>query len=167
MKLIFLVILLSSCSTMKKTLIYSSLSGATLGASAGYALSPDDESRGANALVFGVVGAGLTALAGYALYENDPRNKKLKHMLEKKKLNPNEIEIDLGGINIDADLKKSDVFSSPVKALPEALKGKVKEQFIIKYESKERYVNKDNKTYYIPSFEVYEHAYDNLGGESE
>lgn len=168
LSIVIFCILGTSCSTMRKTLIYSSLSGAALGASAGYALSPDSESRGANAAVFGVVGAGLTALVGYALYEDDPRNKKLKHMLEPaKEVNPNELGIDLGGVNIEAQLSRGDIYKTPTKDLPEKLKGKIKEQYIIKYQSKERYLNKGSKTYYVPSFDIYEHAYDELGGESE
>ena len=165
MKLILLLILVS-CSTLKKTVIYSSLSGAALGGVGGYSLSPDNESRAANAAIFGVVGAGVAALAGYSLYKDDPRNMKLKHMLEKPKRD-GEIELDLEGININANLEQSEFYKSPSKDLPEKLRGKIKEQFIIKYQSKERYVNQGDKTYYIPSFEIYEHAYENLGEQDE
>ncbi|MBT4789937.1 MAG: hypothetical protein HON90_00070 [Halobacteriovoraceae bacterium] len=158
--------LLNSCSTLRKTIVYSSLSGALAGASTGYLLSPDEESRGANAAVFGIVGAGISALVGYSLYEDDPRNKKLNHLLEKKEpLDPNSLGIDLGQLKIDAKLSQGDVYKSPSKKLPKKLRGKIKEQYIIKYQSKERYVNKGDKTYYIPSFEIYEHAYETLGDE--
>ncbi len=86
MKMIILSILLmsvTSCSTMKKTLIYSSLAGGVTGATAGAILSPDVKSRGANAAVFGLLGAGLAALAGHALYKDDPRNYKLDQMLSR------------------------------------------------------------------------------------
>lgn len=167
MKIILLGILIlsvPSCSTIKKTLIYSSLAGGATGATAGAMLSPNKESRGANAAVFGLVGAGLAALAGYALYKDDPRNYKLDQMLmDKKKTNipydPNAIEIGLGNLNIDANLSKEEAYKVPVKELPEKLKGKVNRQFLIKYQSKERYVKKGNKTFYIPAFDVYEHAY--------
>ena len=159
-----LILAVTSCSTMKKTLIYSSLAGGVTGATAGAILSPNKESRGANAAVFGLVGAGLAALAGYALYKDDPRNYKLDQMLmEEKKAgvlyNPNELEIGLGSLNIDANLSKEEAYKVPVKELPEKLKGKVNRQFLIKYQSKERYVKKGNKTFYIPAFDVYEHAY--------
>jgi hypothetical protein len=153
---------------MRKTIIYSSLSGGIAGASAGYALSPDKQSQGANAAIFGLVGAGLSALIGYVLYEDDPRNKKLSHMLEdKNSLDPNLLELDLGNLNIEANLTKDEIYKTPTKELPEELKGKIKQQYIIKYQSKERYLNKGNKTFYIPSFQIYEHAYDDvLGDES-
>jgi hypothetical protein len=168
MKCLFLLTFLISCSTMKKTLVYSSLAGGMMGATSGYVLSPDQESRGANAAVFGIVGAGISALVGYAMYEDDPRNQKLNHLLEPKKpLDPNQIDINLGDLKIDAKLKPEGIYKTPKKELPEKLKGKVKEQYLIKYQSKERYVNKGEKTYYIPSFEVYEHAYEKLGEEDE
>ena len=167
--LIFMIsLILSSCSTLKKTIVYSSLSGGLAGATAGYALSPDRESQGANAAIFGLVGAGLTVLIGYALYEDDPRNQKLNHMLDDKKVtNPNSLGIDLDDFKIEANLSKQEVYETPMKELPAVLQGKVKKQYIIKYESKERYLNKGNKTYYIPSFQIYEHAYDNVSGVKE
>jgi hypothetical protein len=163
-----LCLFLSSCSSMKKTIIYSSLSGGLAGATAGYALSPDKESQGANAAIFGVVGAGLSALIGYALFEDDPRNQKLNHMLEERKnLNPNSLGLDLGDLKIEANLSKEGVYKTPTMELPDELKGKVKKQYVIKYESKERYLHKGSKTYYIPSFKIFEHAYDEALGEKE
>lgn len=158
-----------SCSSLKKTLIYSSLVGGVTGSAAGVMLSPNEESRGANAAVFGLVGAGIAAMAGYALYKDDPRNYKLEQMLidkEKKNISydPNEIEIGLGNFKIDANLKKEEAYKVPLKDLPEKLKGKVNKQFLIKYQSKERYVKKGNKTFYIPAFDVYEHAYGETPG---
>lgn len=163
---LFLCVNLVSCSTMKKTIIYSSLAGGMTGATAGALLSPNEESKGANAAVFGLIGAGVAALAGYALYKDDPRNYKLDNMLldEKKPMtefNPNELEIGLGNLKIDANLKKQEAYEVPVKSLPEKLKGKVNKQYLIKYQSKERYVKKGSKTFYIPAFDVYEHAYGN------
>ena len=156
-------LLLSSCSSMKKTLIYSSLAGGMTGAIGGVALSPNKESRGANAAVFGLIGAGVAALAGYALYKDDPRNYKLKNMLidedKKVSIDPNELQIGLGDLKIDANLGKQEAYEVPVKKLPEKLKGKVNKQYLIKYQSKERYIKKGAKTFYIPAFEVYEHAY--------
>jgi hypothetical protein len=163
---------------MKKTLLYSSMAGGLTGATAGAVLSPDKKSQGANAAVFGLLGAGISALIGYVLYKDDPRNYKLDQMLidEKKKrssLNPHQLDIGLGALNIDANLKKKEAYQVPLKELPEKLKGKVNKQFLIKYQSKERYVKKGSKTFYIPAFDVYEHAYGetpdtiNNGGTNE
>ncbi len=161
-----MVIVSTSCSTLKKTITYSSFSGAMAGASAGYLLSPDKESRGINAAIFGLVGAGIAALAGYSFYEDDPRNKKLNHMLDEKEvLGENTVGLDLDDLKIEAKLNKEEAYETPVKDLPKELKGKVKKQYVIKYQSKERYINKGNKTFYIPSFQIYEHSYEDLKGE--
>ena len=149
-----------SCSSLKKTMVYSSLAGGMAGATAGALLSPDKESQGANAAIFGLVGAGVAALAGYGLYNEDPRNQKLKPMLDMKIDDPNKVDLDLDGLNIEASLSQSDKYLSPKMELPKELEGKIKQQYLIKYQSKERYINKGNKTYYIPPFQIYEHAYD-------
>lgn len=161
---LILLITFSSCSTLKKTIIYSSLAGATVGATSGVLLSPNKESRGANAVVFGLVGAGVAGLLGYALYKDDPRNYKLNSMLLDKENNeiitdPNLLQIDLEGLNINANLNKNEIYEVPLKDLPKELEGKVNKQFLIKYKSKERYIKKGNKTFYIPSFNLYEHSY--------
>jgi hypothetical protein len=167
MKYLVLIILLSSCSTLKKTLVYSAMSGGLAGVAGGIALSPNKQSTGANAAVFGLIGAGVAAITGYVLYKDDPRNYKLKHMLmEKKPIDPDELEINLGAFKIDANLEKKEAYKVPVKDLPKELKGKVNKQYLIKYQSKERYVKKGTKTFYIPPFEVFEHTYDDkLEGE--
>lgn len=165
--LLSLAFLSSSCANLRETLTYSAVIGGASGSLAGYALSPDKESRGGNAAIFGVVGAAVAAAVGYSLYEDDPRNQKLNHLLEKKELPENTLGLDLGELNIQAQLSQDEVFKTPTKELPSELRGKVKEQYIIKYQSKERYLNKGNKTYYIPSFQIFEHAYENLKGESD
>jgi len=84
--------------------------------------------------------AGVAALTGYALYQDDPKNYKLQNMLmdeaPKAKLDPRELEIGLGDLKIDASLSKQEAYEVPVKELPEKLKGKVGKQYLIKYQSK-------------------------------
>ncbi len=162
--ILILSVLLTSCSSMKKTIIYSSLIGGVAGTTTGVMLSPNKESRGANGVIFGLLGAGITALAGYALYKDDPRNYPLQNMLmdePKASLNDSDpnIELGMGAFKIDANLNKEVTYAVPLKDLPEELKGKVNQQFLIKYQSKERYVKKGNKTYFVPAFDIYEHAY--------
>ncbi|MGB0454610.1 MAG: hypothetical protein ACPGJV_12955 [Bacteriovoracaceae bacterium] len=170
MKVIFLILLISicSCSSKKKTLIYSSLVGGVTGSLGGALLSPDKESRGANAAVFGLVGAGVAALTGYALYKEDPRNELFDNMIrdtKKREIDDGKVDINLGAINIDATLSKKESYQVPLVDLPEKLKGKVNQQYIIKHRSKEQFINKGNKTYYIPAFEVFEHAYEKKGND--
>ena len=165
--LIFILLTTLSCSSLKKTLIYSGLSGGITGAIGGAALSPNIESRRANAAVFGLVGAIIAASAGYALYRDDPRNYKLKNMLmDEKPADPNLVKLDLDGLNLNANLNQQEMYQVPLKKLPNELKGKVDKQYLIKYQSKERYIKKGNKTFYIPSFYIYQHAYgENYHGE--
>ena len=166
MKLLILMFLLASCSSMKKSIFYSSLIGGVAGATGGALLSPDRESRGWNAAIFGLTGAAVSALAGYLMYEDDPRNRKLENMLlPEEKKDPNVVDIGLGELKIEAKLDKREAYKVPVKELPDKLKGKVKKQYLIKYESKERYINSGNKTFYIPTFEVFEHSYDEKIGD--
>ena len=100
LRMTIIAFLMSSCSSLKKTLVYSGAAGALTGGVAGSALSPNKESRQANALIWGLVGAGVAAGAGYLLYKEDPRNYKLKNMLGE---NVNEsVEIDLGALQINA-----------------------------------------------------------------
>ena len=154
-----LCLFFASCSTLKKTIIYSSLSGTMAGSLGGVALSPTKQDRGANAIVFGLVGAGVAGLTGYALYRDDPRNYKLRQMLTPEKENPNSISLGLGPLNLKAQLNKDEIYRVPVKKLPDKLKGKVGKQYLIRYRAKERYIKQGPKTYYIPSFEVIEYSY--------
>ncbi|OFZ38155.1 MAG: hypothetical protein A2504_17010 [Bdellovibrionales bacterium RIFOXYD12_FULL_39_22] len=167
MRILLICLLFLSCSTMKKTIIYSSLIGGVSVAATGALLSPNKESASANAAVFGLIGAGVVALAGYALYEDDPRNYQLKNMLlsEKKEQRPDEIDIGLGNLNIEANLQKVEGYKVPLTELPEKLRGKVNQQYLIKYQSKEQYVKNGTQTYYIPPFEIYEHSYDEQLGD--
>ena len=151
---------------MEKLILYSSLIGVAAGATGGVLLSPDRESRGWNAAIFGLTGAAVSALSGYLMYEDDPRNKKLENMLLPAEMkDPNVVDKGLGELKIEAKLDKREAYKVPVKELPDKLKGKVKKQYLIKYKSKERYVNSGNKTFYIPTFEVFEHSYDEKIGD--
>lgn len=163
--IISLLLFISSCSNLKRTLIYSAASGLVVGAVTGATLSPDRKNRSANALTFGLVGAAATALIGYALYIDDPRNKKLDPLLSEKIPNEDELSIDIGKIKIFADLKKKSAYKVPVTELPKELRGKVKKQYLIKYETPERYIKKGNKTYYIPSFQILEHDFSDIQGD--
>ena len=167
--LLFFCIIFCSCSTLKRTLTYSALGGAVVGGSLGAALSPSKNDRKANAVVFGFVGAAGAAIVGYSLYKDDPRNYKLKNMLMPPSDTASNVELNLGPLKIDAKLTQNEVYEVPLKELPEKLKGKVNKQYLIQYESKERYIKNGAKTYFVPNFSVYEYTYgdmpDGVGGE--
>ena len=158
---LFLCVFLTACSSLKKTVLYSSLAGGMTGAATGILVSPNKQSHKGNALIFGLAGAGLGALASYILYQDDPRNYRLSSMLTgtDKREGPRKLEIALGAIKIDAKLDKKEAYRIPVKKLPEKLKGKVGRPYLIKYQSKERVMRKGEKTYYLPSFDIYEYSY--------
>ena len=59
--LIIISLATSSCSSLNSTLVYGGLSGAVVGAGAGYALSPDKESDAFNTVAWGAVGAFIGA----------------------------------------------------------------------------------------------------------
>ena len=75
------------------------------------------------------------------------------------KENPNELELGPPQFKINANLEKKEANPVPVKDLPPALVGKVNKQYLIKYESKEQYLKKGGRTFYVPAFDIYEHAY--------
>ena len=159
-KLLTMLLCLSiaSCSTLRKTVVYSALSGSLAGVASGAALSPNRDSRGGNMLLFGLGGAALAAGIGYALYQDDPRNYKLKHMLLGEKL-----DIDLGDLKIAARLDQDQSYRVPLIPLPNKLKDKVSRQYLMQYHSREKFIKKGTKTYYVPSFSVFEHSYGQLG----
>ena len=168
---------ISSCSSMKKTIIYSSLAGGVAGVSTGVLLSPNQKSNAPNAALFGILGAGITALTSAILYKKDPRNYSLKNMLlgkSERNNSSNKLAIDVGHLKIDANIKEA--YRVPLKKLPKKLKSKIADkigrQYLIRHQSPERVVRDGHQTFYIPAFEVYEHAYgpapiDYLGGIDE
>lgn len=161
---ICLIIILTSCSSHKRTLIYSSLAGGLTGAMAGSALSPDAYSRPYNAAVFGGVGVVAGALVGHLLYQDDPRNKKLDNILldDEQKLNhsrKNEDEkLAVGPVAIEMNFSPKERSDIPQVDLPDKLKDKVAKPYLIKHTSPETYLEKDGHTYYIPPVEIYEHT---------
>jgi phage tail tape-measure protein len=102
---LILSFVLVSCSTYKKTITYSSISGAVAGGMAGAALSPDSYSRPHNAVIFGAVGALTAGFLGHFLYNEDPRNRKFDELKldDEEKLKwekkSNE-ELNVGPVNI-------------------------------------------------------------------
>lgn len=75
------IILLSSCSSLKKSMIYSGATFGTAGAFAGIALSPDSYSKPHNAAIMGGLGALLGAGLAYYFWKDDPENKNLPSMI--------------------------------------------------------------------------------------
>ena len=157
-------LLFSGCSNLKRTLIYSSLAGGTAGVATGVVVAPNKKSRPVNMAVYGALGAGLAALAGYRLHRDDPRNRPLAPMLDPQPRPAGNLEIESDKLRISAAVTPTEIYRVPVMELPPALVGKVGRQYLIKYRSKERTLRRGGMTWYIPGFDIYRYAYgDNTG----
>ena len=158
--LIMVSVVTSSCSSLNSTLVYGGLSGAVVGAGAGYALSPDKESDGFNTVAWGAVGAFIGAGIAYLLRADDPDNQEMKQMIRKDKL-PSDVKPsneDLGFELIQPSESKSYVV--PEDKLPDRLKDKIKKQIITEHIINERIEKKDGgKTLVYPETKVYEYDY--------
>lgn len=150
---------LCSCSSMRKSVIYGGLAGAAIGAVAGNSLSPDPESRMPNTAVWGSLGALGGAALGYIFHMDDPENRDLPSMIlpsgeiplsRDKKLNE--------AIVIPSDSKKYEVEAGP---LPDHLKGKVKQPYIIEHVIPERVEElKNGKTITIEAHKAWEVSFE-------
>ena len=114
MKSVSLVVILltfTSCSSLKKSLVYGGLSGGVIGAVAGSSLSPDAYSRAPNAFIWGGLGLVTGAALGYFFFKEDPENRDLPQMIlrENKKMD------------------RSEDYTAPVIIPTSALKYKVKD----------------------------------------
>jgi len=165
-KKIIVLIFLSSCSTLKKTMIVSALTGAAIGGIGGSIFSPDKESKDKNAFMFSVVGAGIGALGGYLLHEGPNDQEPRKNMLLENERNKiQDIPLldfspELKDIKPEINIKAVKRYEVPQEKLPEALKGKVKKQFIMEYVSEPRTIQVGNKTIQIDSFKAWESTYE-------
>lgn len=163
--LLIIFTITSSCSSFdqssKSSFVYGGLGGAVVGASAGYALSPNKESDAFNSVVWGVVGSFIGAGIGYLLSADDPDNQEMKQMIRKEKFRE-----ELEPLNDDFGFKlivptKSESFVAPDQLLPERLKGKIKKQIITEHILMERIEKKENgKTLIYPETKVYEYDFE-------
>jgi len=138
MKLLILLILLTSCSSLKRQQLYSGLTGAliagTLGALIGKSLSPNEQSNKLNTAIGAsvglAVGAASGALLGTYFWQEDPRNLPLKPMIiedEISKVMPPQIKY--------KTLLPKNLTMIPLKGeLPAFLKAKVKKGHVLVFE---------------------------------
>ncbi len=154
------LLLFTSCSTMRKSVLYGGLSGFTLGVVGSTSLSPNKESIAPNIAVWGSIGVLVGATLGYLFFMDDPENRDLPSMIMPKNkeqgMNP---VYKLETVNIQpSDSKKYKVESGPV---PEHLKGKVKAPFIIEHEIPERVEQLENgKTITVEQHKAWEYSYE-------
>jgi hypothetical protein len=153
----------TSCSTLNKSLIYSSISGAVLGGFVGKELSPNKESNNLN----GVIGAGVGALAsagiGYALYKDAHPELELKQSPLKEDVPLGPIEDQTFGMDkikltpkIRPVSKKEYLKFS--KSTPKDIQDQAKRQYFKKYKTEVYTFEQDGKSYKVPSFEIIENG---------
>ena len=161
---------LFGCSSLRGTLLTGSLLGGSLGAMSGVVFSPNKESKAGNALVFGAIGATVGALIGNYFYTNDPENRDLKQMLYEKDLkgsvsNAKDVGLfdfapELKNIKPDVSFKPVKKYDVPLEKLPENLKGKVKKQYLLEYETEGKTIQYEGRTIEIAPFKAWEHVYE-------
>lgn len=150
----------TACSSLKKTLVYSALSGGAVGAIAGKSLSPNKESERGNAAIFGAAGAVVSAVTAYFLYQEDPENKELKQMILNDK-REEVVEIinsggDFsGGVYLNVNPVKKYVVPTQ-KNLPPEVRRFVGKKIVIEHIVPEKYVKLKDKSVYIPEFKTFE-----------
>lgn len=121
--------LLTSCSSLKKSVTYGSLAGAALGGVAGSSLSPDSYSKTPNTLIWGGVGALIGAGLGLFFYQDDPENRELPSMILPEKRDK-QIDYYTAPIIVPGVSKKYKVEETP---LPEHLKSRIPNPFVIEH----------------------------------
>lgn len=150
-----MLLMITSCSTMRRSIFYGGLSGITLGVAGSAALSPNKESITPNMAIWGSLGALVGAGLGYFFFVDDPENRELPSMIQGNLYNNGKLKnsnsmgpYDLAPIkNIEAkivtpkDSKKYKLESGPI---PDHLKGKVQAPYIIEHEIPERVERLEN-----------------------
>jgi hypothetical protein len=161
-----LVILLSSCSSLKRSMIGGALIGGIVGGSGGAIFTPDKYSRDKNAYLGGVLGAALGAGLVYLFHEGPEKKTKPPMQLDGPIETHQEVPLfdfspELKHIKPEVNFKPLKKYEVPLEKLPAELEGKVKKQFIIEYESEPRTLEINNRTIQIGPFKAWEHIYEN------
>jgi hypothetical protein len=165
-RVIFLLIFLTGCSTLGKTVSVSSLAGSVIGGAGGAIFSPERESRDKNAFVFGLTGAAVGAFVGYLVYERPQDQRPHNDMILDKEDEPQlsapllDFSPEFKDMKTNLDFKPVKKYEVPVEQLPEALKGKAKKQFVLEYVTDPKTIKVGNRTIQIDSFKAWEQIYE-------
>ena len=165
-RLLVILLLFTGCSTLKRTMITSALTAGTIGGVGGAIFSPNKESVRGNTYIFSLLGAGIGALGAYLMHDKPHDQKQLKNMLlDEEKLKKQEIPLfdfspELKNIKPNITFKPVKKYQVPLQKLPDALKGKVKKQYILEYESDARTIKIGNRTIQISPFKAWENVYE-------
>ncbi len=167
---LLIVALLTSCGSLKKSVITSALISGLAGSIGGHIFSPTEKDQAKNAFLFGTLGAAVGAGLAYGFYEKPISQRKMRSMLlEKNKKEEERKAQELPLFDFSPELKKMspkmdfkpvNKFSVPLKDLPPELQGKVKKQYIIEYQSDSKTLKIGNRTFEISPFKAWEHVYE-------
>lgn len=139
---VFLVLLIfSSCTSLKKSIVYGGLSGGAIGAFAGSSLSPDSYSKTPNALIWGGLGVITGAALGYLFFKDDPESNDLPQMILKDQTPMKTIEDFSAPFVIPTEASKYKLNNAP---LPKSLRAKVPSPSIIEMTIPERIQKLEN-----------------------
>ncbi len=159
-----LIFLILSCSSLKKTMLTTASSGAVIGGAGGRIFSPNDEDKNKNTFLWGGISALLGAGIGYLIHKDPNKEKREKELLLLKEKNKElplfEFSEELKHIKPKVNFAPIKKYQVPLKKLPRALKGKVKKQYIIEYQTKEQTIQHGNRTIHIAPFKAWENIYE-------
>lgn len=160
------LLILCSCSTLKRSVIGGALIGGFVGGGGGAIFSPDEMSRDKNAYMFGILGAAAGAGLAYLLHD-EPKKNGLNNpmMLDEPTQNHQEVPLfdfspELKGLKPEVNFKPVKKYEVPQEKLPNELMGKVKKQYIIEYEAEARTIELGNRTIQISPFKAWEHTFE-------
>jgi hypothetical protein len=164
-KLLFILILCSSCSTLKKSMTSGVLIGGLVGGTGGSVFSPDRESTDKNAYLGGIIGAVAGAGLAYLFYDSPEKKIKESMLLDQPTQNHKEVPLfdfspELKNIKPEVNFKPVKKYEVPLEKLPKELEGKVKKQFILEYQSEAQTIDVGNRTIQISPFKAWEHVYE-------
>lgn len=154
------LIVTTSCSSLKKSMVYSGLSFGAVGGIAGASLSPDKYSKPHNAAIWGGVGALLGAGLAYMFWNDDPENRDLKTMIIPGN------KIDSGNLESSKQIvipKKSSKYQLKDLGVevPPHIKKKLPKAYVIEHVIPERVEKLDNgKSISIESHKAYEVSFE-------
>lgn len=159
------LILLTSCSTLKRSVTSGALIGGLVGGSGGAVFSPDEESTNKNAYLGGVIGAVAGAGIAYLMHEKPKPKVNESMLLDSPVQNHKEVPLfdfspELKNIKPEVNFKPIKKYEVPLEKLPKELEGKVKKQFILEYQSEAQTIEIGNRTIQISPFKAWEHIYE-------
>lgn len=143
------LILLSSCSTRKRTMIASAVSTAIIAGAGGAIFTPNEESKNANTYVFGLLGAAAGAAAGYYLYSDNKQ-------ITGEYLNDFKNQSYEDHRNT-YEFKQTNSYKGKGTDIPEHLKSIIPRRRVIEYETSQKLIKKkDGKAIIIAPTKAWE-----------